>query len=99
MITLTPSSLSKLMSQDFPDDPTKPISPSAATVRIDAELLRMARIICAHTPGRGGRTLKLGDYIESLVRKPITERYEQVMAGIVAQQTAQQKGAKKKPSE
>lgn len=64
--------------------------PSTVTVRMDADLVRMARVICAHTPGRGGKQLKLVDYLDSLLRGPITERHAEIMAQI-AQEHAQGK--------
>lgn len=65
-----------------------------STVRIDAELVRMARIICAHSPGRAGKQLKLVDYLDSLVRGPIQKRYREVLAEVAAKDREESKGRK-----
>lgn len=66
------------------------------TVRIDAELVRMARIICAHTQSRPGKNLKLVDYLDTLVRQPITSEYRRIMEEIAGSQDAstEKKGKK-----
>lgn len=74
-------------------------APSTMTVRVDTELVRKARIICAHTPGRAGKQLKLVDYLDSLLRGPINDRYNEVLAEITAAQKAPSDGRRKKPRE
>lgn len=56
-----------------------PEDPATVTVRLDSELVRKARIICAHAPGRGGKHLKLVDFLDQLVREPINQQYEELM--------------------
>lgn len=68
--------------------------PSTVTVRMDAELVRKARIVCAHNPGRQGKHLKLVDYIDSLVRAAIDRDHDQVMDR-VAREREQGRGGKK----
>ncbi len=60
--------------------------PGTVTARVDGELIRMARIICAHTPGRNDKQLKLVDFLDSLLRAPITERYHAILAEIARKQ-------------
>ena len=61
------------------------------TVRVDTELVRMARIICAHTPGRAGKNLKLVDFLDGLLRGPIQTRYKEVLAKLVEDQAGEAK--------
>jgi hypothetical protein len=56
--------------------------PSTATARIAVELLEKARVICAHTKGRGGKQLKLTDYLDSLLRKKIESDHAAVLKRI-----------------
>ncbi len=65
-----------------PEEPEEPLPPTS-TGRIDTELMRKARIICAHSKGRGGRNLKLSDYLDRLVRAQIEQDYERVMDEIL----------------
>lgn len=60
--------------------------PSTATVRIDSELVRMARIVCAHRDGRNGNRLKLVDYLDQLVRGLITKDYQDLLESIASEQ-------------
>lgn len=66
-------------------------SPSTTTVRIDVELLRQMQLICARTPGRNGKQLKVVDYLDSLVRKAVNARHEEVLEEIAAEQAAKKK--------
>lgn len=63
-------SIQRLLRVDFADDlPPElqpPESPASASVRLDAELVRLARMLCA------GQSLKFTDYIDGLVREHIT---------------------------
>ena len=61
------------------------------TIRLDAELIRMARIICAHSPGRGARQMKLVDYLDTLLRGSITADYNRIMASIAEGQKKEKK--------
>ena len=56
--------------------------PSTLTVRMDAELVRLARIICAHAPGRSGNAKKLVDYIDEIVRQRILDDYASLVSRI-----------------
>ncbi len=64
--------------------------PSTRTARVDTELLRLARIVCAHTPGRNGKQLKLTDYLDSILRPHITKDYQATMKR-VAKEAAKDK--------
>lgn len=65
-----------------------PAVPPHGTVRIDGELLEMARVVCFHTRTTAGARMKLAAYIDAIVRSRITEDYARVMA--------EQTGRKKK---
>ncbi len=45
------------------------------TVRMDSDLVRMARVVCA------GRTEKLIDYLDAIARERITADYQAFMSG------------------
>lgn len=62
------------------------------TARVAVELLEMARIVCAHTKGRGGNPLHLVDYLDSILRPVITRDHAAVIERIVKEQ------GKKKPN-
>ncbi len=70
--------------------------PSTTTVRMDVELVRKARIICAHSPGRAGKQLKLVDLLDSLVRSGIESRYRAVLADAAAEGQGEKRGRKAK---
>jgi hypothetical protein len=54
-------------------------APPTSTARVDTELLEKARVICAHRKTPGGKPLKLTDLLDSILRRPIEELYEEVM--------------------
>lgn len=69
-------------------DTEQPAVPPHGTVRIDGELLEMARVVCFHTRAPLGARMKLAAYIDAIVRGRITEDFARV--------TAEQTGKKKK---
>lgn len=73
-----------------------PDSPPTVTVRMDADLVQLARIVCALTPGRGNKQTKLVDYLDSIVRGRITADHAAVMARVAREQQSS-RGSKRKP--
>lgn len=71
---------------------------STSTVRIDTELVRKARIVCAHSPGRGSKQLKLVDYLDSIVRKKIEGDFARIIAEIKAAEDGSEPKKKRKES-
>jgi hypothetical protein len=61
--------------------PTPERSPTE-TARIASELMDMARVVCAHTRDSRGRQLKLTDYLDKLLRGPITREHTAVLKKI-----------------
>jgi hypothetical protein len=56
-----------------------PTPPATSTTRIDTELLDFMKVICAHTKGRDGRPIRIGDYLDSIVRPTILRDHKAVM--------------------
>lgn len=81
--------------------------PSTVTVRLDSDLVRKARFVCARRKGRGGSSLKLVDYLDSLVRSLIENDYNAEVDGTVqeaasrpqAQPKAEESSRRKKKGE
>jgi hypothetical protein len=57
-----------------PDDSTP-----SQTVRLDGDLVEMARYVCFHRR-QGGRRLKLTQYLDTLLRDAITKDYQEERA-------------------
>jgi hypothetical protein len=83
-----------LPGQPMVDESQTPDPPSTVTVRMDYELVRKARIICAHTPGRAGNQLKLVDYLDSLVRGLIEKDYDELMTRLTRGEGKKKGGGK-----
>ncbi len=81
LVTNAPVSLLQVSPMANPPANT-PDPPATQTVRVDTDLLRKAKLICARRPGRAGRTLKLTDYLDSLLRTAIERDYEEALRKI-----------------
>ena len=65
------------------------------TVRVRADLIDMIRVICTHERDEDGTRVKAVEYIDSLLRGPVTERHAAVMRRLVKQAgDADKKGRK-----
>jgi hypothetical protein len=68
---------------DLPADLQPGRSGMSTTVRLSADLVRMARVICAHSSSCGPR-LKFVGYIDSLVRDRILADYDEAIRRVTA---------------
>jgi hypothetical protein len=57
-----------------------------ATIKIDPELVRKARQVCAH------EDVKIQDYIDTLLRGPIERDLDRVLDRVAGQQRKKKKG-------
>jgi hypothetical protein len=72
---VTPTVVATAFTDTYPmSEPRVTGGPPTVTVRMDSELVRLARIVCA------GRTMKLVDYLDAMVREKIVADYEAFMA-------------------
>lgn len=55
--------------------------PATESVRLASDLVEMARVICFSRRVPKGRRLKIAEYLESLLREPITRDYQQETSG------------------
>jgi hypothetical protein len=74
-------------------EPRETDGASTVTVRMDSELVRLARIVCA------GREIKLVDYLDALTREKILADYEAFMGqrstpGATSRPQKKKRGAK-----
>lgn len=65
------------------------------TIRVREDLIDMIRVICTHERADDGGRLKAVEYVDSLLRGPVTERHAVVMRRIVKQATDTDKKGKK----
>lgn len=69
------------------EEPRTPTS----TVRIANELLEYAHIVCAHTKGRGGKPLRIVDYLDAILRPRITRDHAEIMERIANEHGGQRR--------
>lgn len=78
-MTSDAATVQETMSKKKPPPPAPPLAepeqPSSETVRIDRELLEMARYICFHRRTAAGKRLKLTQYLHDLLSGPIAADY------------------------
>jgi len=72
-----------------PDDKPPYVAPTD-NVRLDRDLVEMARLVIAHRK-KGGNKLNMTDYLGSLVRDQITKDHDEVLAEITATQQSRKK--------
>jgi hypothetical protein len=65
--------------------------PSSETVRLAADLVEMARVVCFNRRTSSGRRLKLTEYLDGLLRGQITKDFE------ATQQEPKKKGGRTAP--
>ena len=73
------------------EEPRTPTS----TVRIANELLELAHQVCAHTKGRGGKPLRLVDYLDTILRPRITKDHAEIMERIANEHGGQRRHGRK----
>ena len=69
--------------------------PSTGTVRLDEELIRKARVVCALSEEMSGKPRKLVAFLDELVRASIEEQYQALMSRMHGPQALRGKRGKK----
>lgn len=69
--------------EDKPDLPTE-------TVRLKKDLVQMLRVICTHTL-QDGKRIKLGDYLDEMIREKVIKAHDKVLQEIADRQTGKKK--------
>ncbi len=78
-------SLAAVLVPPMATNPAPDNLPPTVTMRVARELAEMARVVCAHRRGPGGRPLRVVDYIDSLLRPLVTRDHEAELAKVAEQ--------------